>query len=120
MPKRAWHECAYPGCHRLTKDRYCAVHAAKQDTRRESSYRRGYTSRWAKARRAFLMEHPVCECPECQASGQPLPADVVDHIIPHRGDPVLFWDRNNWQAMNHVCHNKKTAREDGGFGNKKR
>jgi len=53
-------------------------------------------------------------------SGVRHPADVVDHIIPHRGNQKLFWDTKNWQAMNHVCHNRKTAREDGGFGNRSR
>jgi 5-methylcytosine-specific restriction protein A len=48
----------------------------------------------------------------------PLPANVVDHIKPHQGDEELFWDRNNWQAMNKICHDKKTVKEDGGFGNK--
>ncbi|MCB4811684.1 HNH endonuclease [Methylovorus menthalis] len=43
------------------------------------------------------------------------PATVVDHIKPHRGDMALFWDRNNWQAMAKECHDRKTAREDGGF-----
>jgi 5-methylcytosine-specific restriction protein A len=29
----------------------------------------------------------------------------------------LFWDRANWRAMSKQCHDRKTAREDGGFGN---
>jgi 5-methylcytosine-specific restriction protein A len=46
-----------------------------------------------------------------------MPASVVDHIVPHRGDMALFWDRSNWQAMSKLCHDRKTARENGGFGN---
>ena len=34
----------------------------------------------------------------------------IDHITPHRGDPVLFWDRNNLQALCRSCHSKKTTR----------
>ncbi len=30
---------------------------------------------------------------------------------------VLFWKRDNWQSMGKVCHDTKTAREDGAFGN---
>jgi 5-methylcytosine-specific restriction protein A len=41
---------------------------------------------------------------------------VVDHRIPHRNDPVLFWDRTNWCAMAKECHDRKTALQDGGFG----
>ena len=26
------------------------------------------------------------------------PCEVVDHIVPHKGDTALFWDRANWQA----------------------
>ena len=28
----------------------------------------------------------------------------------------LFWDVSNWQSMAVECHNRKTVREDGGFG----
>ena len=39
-----------------------------------------------------------------------LPDDhVIDHIIPHRGDPILFWDRSNWQPLCKDCHDHKTG-----------
>ncbi|WP_233882799.1 HNH endonuclease [Brevibacillus laterosporus] len=41
-------------------------------------------------------------------------ATVVDHIVPHKGDKTLFWDRKNWQPLCEQCHNRKTAREDRG------
>ncbi|WP_309252328.1 HNH endonuclease signature motif containing protein [Paenibacillus spongiae] len=44
-------------------------------------------------------------------------ATVIDHIKPHKGNKVLFWDRNNWQPLCKSHHDKKTARYDGGFGN---
>lgn len=57
-------------------------------------------------------------CDECDEGRKRLvPASVVDHRIPHRGDMTLFWDSSNWQSMAKTCHDKKTAREDGGFGN---
>jgi 5-methylcytosine-specific restriction protein A len=31
-------------------------------------------------------------------------------MIPHRGDDLLFWDPNNWQALCRDCHDAKTAR----------
>jgi 5-methylcytosine-specific restriction protein A len=43
-------------------------------------------------------------------------ATEVDHIVPHKGDMDLFWDRGNWRAMSKPCHAAKTVREDGGFG----
>jgi 5-methylcytosine-specific restriction protein A len=41
----------------------------------------------------------------------------VDHIIPHGGDMRLFWNRGNWAALCQSCHSRKTAKQDGGFGN---
>ena len=55
-------------------------------------------------------KHPLCV--ECQRKGKLTPATVVDHIIPHRGDQKLFWDRSNWQALCHRHHSMKTRRED--------
>jgi len=99
-------------------DRHKKQERQQIDARRESSTKRGYGYEWQQARAAFLREHPLCQCDDCQEGKKRLrPARVVDHRIPHKGDPVLFWDRNNWQAMATECHNKKTAAEDGGFGN---
>jgi 5-methylcytosine-specific restriction protein A len=41
---------------------------------------------------------------------------VVDHIVPHKGEKVAFWNRANWQPLCKRCHDIKTATEDGGFG----
>lgn len=84
---------------------------------RESSAARGYTWTWRKASRLYLQQHPLCMCPACGGGTLRIrPATVVDHIVPHRGDAVLFWDEANWQAMAKRCHDHKTAVEDGGFG----
>ncbi|WP_304879789.1 HNH endonuclease [uncultured Parasutterella sp.] len=32
----------------------------------------------------------------------------------------MFWDESNWQALCKRCHDRKTAAEDGGFGNTNR
>jgi 5-methylcytosine-specific restriction protein A len=66
-----------------------------------------------------LRDHPLCvHCLEGVVlpgelkglKGRVTPATVVDHIIPHRGDPVLFWDRKgNWQGLCAPHHNKKTG-----------
>lgn len=68
---------------------------------------------WRKARVAFLAEHRVCA--RCGAL-----ATIVDHTIPYRGDPGIFWDRQHWQALCASCHGHKTAAHDGGFGNRRR
>lgn len=74
---------------------YCEKH--KKDTRtydknRGSAAERGYDTRWQKARRTYLMHHPLCV--ECMKDNVIEPATVVDHIIPHKGDMVLFWDQD--------------------------
>ncbi len=111
--------CRAPGCPEITDDAsgYCATHRGQawgHDDRRPGARARGYTRRWEKARRVFLAEHPLCE--ECKASGELVPATVVDHGDPHRGDPEVFWDVARWRALCKPCHDRKTATEDGGFG----
>ena len=63
----------------------------------------------------YLNEHPLCV--ECAAYGGDVAATRVDHKRPHKGNYELFWDEGNWQSMCENCHNRKTAAEDGGFGN---
>lgn len=45
----------------------------------------------------------------CQAQGLLVLATVTDHIIAHRGNPILFWDRSNWQSLcdNHHSQHKQ-------------
>jgi 5-methylcytosine-specific restriction enzyme A len=64
---------------------------------RRSSHSRGYGVRWRKARLRFLAEHRLCVM--CNARGIVSAAVIVDHIKPHKGDAVLFWDENNWQGL---------------------
>lgn len=104
-----------------SKNGYC-FHCEKSkntfayDQRRGSSSSRGYDRRWEKARLTFIHENPLCVI--CLANGRVERATVVDHIIPHKGDKELFHDRTNLQALCGPCHSAKTAREDGGFGNR--
>ena len=71
---------------------------------------RGYGHKWRKARERFLSAHPLCVM--CQAAGRVTVATVVDHIEPHRGDQVKFWDESNWQALCKPCHDGAKAREE--------
>jgi len=79
---------------------------------RKSASKRGYNSRWQKCRIAYLCQHPLCS--DCDRRGLVTPATVVDHIVPHKGDPRLFWDEKNWQSLCDNCHNSyKQALEHG-------
>ena len=107
MPKRP---CRYPGCPNLCeKGTFCEEHRKEwsPDALRGGSAARGYDGRWKKARSLFLKQHPLCAF--CQAEGKIVPATVVDHIIPHRGDKILFWDETNWEPLCKECHDKKTG-----------
>jgi 5-methylcytosine-specific restriction enzyme A len=79
------------------------------DRQRPSAARRGYGPGWRRARAAFLAQHPLCAA--CRALGRVVPATVVDHVVPHRGDQKLFWDQTNWAPACKPCHDAKTARE---------
>ena len=69
-----------------------------------------YNHRWRKVRAAYLRRHPLCV--KCLAEGRYVTATVVDHIVPHRGNPLLMWDVSNYQALCKPCHDRKTGTED--------
>lgn len=121
MPSLAAKPCRQTGCNALVRDGggYCPSHKREVkrevESRRESSTKRGYGYKWQKAREGYLRNHPLCA--DHAARGLYVRATVVDHKIPHKGDKDLFWDSDNWQPLCKACHDAKTAREDGAFGN---
>ncbi len=110
MPRKPMKPCKHLGCPKLTNSQYCEEHEAMHSSDRASAASRGYTSSWRVARRRFLKAHPLCV--KCQQENRLMRATVVDHIKPHRGDAILFWDENNWQPLCKPCHDKKTMTED--------
>ena len=121
MGKSAPRPCTYPGCGTLSAGSRCARHKhtekRQHDAKRGGANERGYNYRWQKESKYFLRLHPLCQCEACDEGRiRVRAASVVDHKVPHRGDPVLFWNQTNWQSMAKECHDKKTARHDGGFG----
>lgn len=100
MPLKAGHVCS---CGKVVpSNTICPCQKsrkAESDKRRPSASQRGYDSKWQKARSGFLKHHPICAmCRE--------PATVCDHIIAHRGNMTLFWDRKNWQPLCATHHNR--------------
>lgn len=115
--------CAKLDCPKLTigKKTYCPEHdrermrresAARREYDREcgSRHERGYDSKWVKARAGYLAKHPWCVM--CAEQGQRVPATVVDHKRPHRGDMKLFWDRDNWQGLCATHHSSTKQRAE--------
>lgn len=136
-PKRP---CAHAGCQAwaIPGGSYCEKHQAEWEARQEAekakreearreaerernrrrgtAAQRGYDSAWVRARKAYIIRHPLCAI--CGA-----PATDVDHIRPHKGDKKIFWDSTNWQPLCHSCHAKKTYEENAErfrFGKKKK
>ena len=114
MPYKPKISCAITTCPNLSNNRYCDTHAhlapkKQHDKKRKSSTQRGYDTRWQKARRMYLNQHPLCLA--CQKEHRTTTATVVDHIKPHRGNQHLFWDVSNWQPLCKQCHDKKTMNE---------
>lgn len=112
--------CRHAGCHQLVDvSGYCpkheAMHVQATDAKRGSASSRGYNRKWQKARATYLAREPLCV--KCKCEGVMRAATVVDHIIPHKNDQDLFWDTSNWQSLCKPHHDRKTATEDGGFGN---
>lgn len=68
--------------------------------------------RYRRLRSLFLQSNPLCI--ECKKNNKVVAAEVLDHIIPHRGNVELFWDENNWQSLCKTCHNAKSGRESKG------
>lgn len=97
-----------------------AVAAMTED--RISSARRGYGSRWQKARESFIRANPLCIW--CKRAGRVAATQVVDHITAPRmkealesGDSALiakaqalFWDKTNWQPLCQPCHDGEKQR----------
>lgn len=116
--------CVSPGCCDLAIDGgpHCPDHHEKRLARLAIARAAAKTSaaavagsvlyndrRWRKAARQFLAHHPLCV--DCSGVGLVVAAREVDHIVPHKGDKALFWQRSNWQPLCKPCHSRKTARE---------
>ena len=112
MPYRSNVPCKHPGCAKLIPygQMYCDEHQPIHKNDRATATERGYGAKWQRERKKFLEMHPFCV--RCYEEGHITMATVVDHIIPHRGDPDLFWNRENWQPLCEHHHNAKTMTEE--------
>lgn len=68
---------------------------------RRNAAQRGYDGRWRKESKAFLALNPWCVN---LGEGCTRLAVLVDHVVPHKGDMILFWRRDNWQPLCKHCH----------------
>jgi 5-methylcytosine-specific restriction protein A len=115
MPYKALRPCSHQGCPNLVESGriYCDAHKSRHVNdyvRRHPEYQKQYSSQqWMAYRKQFLAAHPLCiNYDSCHNL-----ATVVDHIVDHNGNQVLFWQPNNHQSMCKQCHDKKTASTKG-------
>lgn len=68
----------------------------------KSKYANWYSDRrWRAKRASHLARNPLCVM--CAEHGRVKEADIVDHVIPHRGDRQIFW-KGEVQSLCHNCH----------------
>lgn len=120
MARRALSVCPTPGCPELTSAGRCSDCKARAQALRRGPRRSGYsTTTWQRTRRAYLREHPWCECAECMALS-PLLRPVATEVNHTDGLGPLGprgHDWSNLQAMTKAHHSRLTAREQPGGWN---
>jgi len=105
--------CARSGCGAVVSSGYCQAHSRAKERQRGNFRQRGYDARWDVAARAFRWEYPLCGMrpggkppvmSRCYDEKRVSAAYQTDHVVPHKGDPALFWDREgNWQSLCRSC-----------------
>ena len=77
------------------------------------AYREWYkTPAWRALRAEVLRREPRCRT--CALAGNNTAATLADHVVPHRGDPHLFFNIDNLQPLCDVHHTDKQRIENGG------
>lgn len=68
-------------------------------------------ARWQRLRQHQLTSEPLCRmCLEAEVVTE---ATVADHVVPHRGDPDLFWN-GRLQSLCERHHNRDKQAEESG------
>lgn len=101
----------------------CSKTATRQDNQRRRSTPEGKADKafydspaWRRLRAYKLSINPCCE--ECERQGSDaVAARHVDHVVSRREAPEREYDIGNLRSLCVPCHSRKTATEDGGFGN---
>jgi 5-methylcytosine-specific restriction enzyme A len=117
MPYQSLRKCTQPGCSTLVKAGRCRAHSSNHYVERDPNVKRLYNSaRWKQIRKCemqlavipSLADYPLCS--ECLADGRLVEATELDHVNPHRGDVVKFFN-GPFKPLCKVHHSSKTKRE---------
>ncbi len=94
----------------MTPERRASKREADQRRREAEPWRAWYgTQRWRRRARMQLMLEPLCRM--CADRGDVRAATVADHVVPHRGNAVLFW-HGDLQSLCTNDHNQVKQREE--------
>ena len=109
MPRKPKRPCSYPGCGKLTDDRYCDEHEQITEHQynqylRDPDTNKRYGRAWKKLRARFLSLHPLCE--HCKNEGRLTAAEEVHHVLPLANGGTH--DEDNLMALCKSCHSKIT------------
>lgn len=112
VPYKPKTPCRYPGCPKLSAERFCPQHTQVEDQRyrryqRDPEINRRYGTVWRKIRTRYLDAHTLCE--DCLKAGHTTPALEVHHVVPlsHGGSH----DVSNLRALCKPCHSRQSARD---------
>ena len=109
MPQSAPHACSHVGCAALVRNAArCPEHARVKEHERGNPSARGYDYAWQKRRDVHLSFNPLCVY--CLRDNRVTVATICDHVLPHRGDPVLF--AGPIQSLCKRCHDSVKAKEE--------
>ncbi len=90
--------------------------AADRQRSKDHSWRKWYaTERWRKLRQeVFVRDAYTCQRTGMVCVGKyPAPnSPVANHKRPHRGDPALFWDKDNIETVSKEVHDGLIQREE--------
>jgi 5-methylcytosine-specific restriction enzyme A len=67
------------------------------ESQRGSARRQGYTAGWDRLSRTYRSTFPLCA--GCLAVGRIALAQVVDHVLPAKGNPDRMWSFENLQPL---------------------
>lgn len=92
--------------------RYALLHPkAESEDKRPSAAERGYTAKWQRFAKFFLMAHPVCAicgAPATCVDHKDMPADVMKEVYGGAFD----YDESHYQALCNSCNARKGKTQD--------
>jgi len=109
-------ECKEYGCRnpKTTRSSFCLEHGGGMTETGKANSKLYGQAAWQKIRARQLSRQPLCA--RCQHEGKVTAAEHVDHVFPHRRDPIKF-KVNLFQSLCAACHTLKGQDERQGIYN---